>query len=142
MASIGTIRFRNGSSWTDILHPVGSFYFSTSSTSPASLFGGSWTPVTNAAIRGATSTGYTGSDSTTLTISQIPAHQHNSSGTWLAQSVAGGGAATGFDTYWGTGNLTYNTSPSRGGGGRTQTFNVLTTVLCGIVPLRLFGGVL
>ena len=140
MASIGTIRFRNGSSWTDILHPVGSFYFSTSSTSPASLFGGSWTPVTNAAIRGATSIGYTGSDSTTLTISQIPAHQHNSSGTWLAQSVAGGGAATGFDTYWGTGNLTYNKSPSRGGGVLTQISNVLTTVLCGIAPRRQIRG--
>lgn len=142
MATIGTIRYRNGSNWVDILHPVGSFYFSTQSTSPSSLFGGTWIQITNAAIRGATTTGYAGSDSTTLTISQIPAHQHNSSGTWLAQSVAGGGAAAGFDAYWGTGNLGYNTSPSRGGGGRTQTFNVLTTVLCGIVPLRLFGGVL
>lgn len=76
MASVGTIRFRNGSSWTDILHPIGSFYFSTSSTSPSSLFGGTWSQITNAAIRGATSTGYTGSDSTTLTSSQIPAHTH------------------------------------------------------------------
>lgn len=117
MATIGTIRYRNGSNWVDILHPVGSFYFSTQSTSPSSLFGGTWVQITNAAIRGATATGYTGSDSTTLTISQIPAHQHNNSGTWLAQSVAGGGAANGFNTYWGTGNLTYNTSPSQGGGG-------------------------
>lgn len=140
MASIGTIKFKNGSSWIDILHPVGSFYFSTSSTSPSSLFGGTWVQITNAAIRGATTTGYTGSDSTTLTISQIPAHQHNSSGTWLAQSVVGGGAANGFDTYWGTGNLTYTQSPSRGGGGLTQTFNVLTTVLCGIAPRRQIRG--
>lgn len=118
MASVGTIKYKSGSSWVDILHPVGSFYFSTQSTSPSSLFGGTWIRITNAAIRGATTTGYAGSDSTTLTISQIPAHQHNSSGTWLAQSVAGGGAtSSGFDTYWGTGNLGYNTSPSRGGGG-------------------------
>lgn len=74
MASVGTIRFRNGSSWTDILHPVGSFYISNTSTSPASLFGGSWTQITNAALRGATGTGYTGSDITTLSLSQIPSH--------------------------------------------------------------------
>ena len=76
MASVGTIKYKNGSSWIDILHPVGSFYFSTSSTSPVSLFGGSWTQVTGAAIRGNTSTGYVGADTTTLTASQLPQHHH------------------------------------------------------------------
>ena len=136
MATIGTIRYRNGSSWVDILHPVGSFYFSTQSTSPSSLFGGTWIQITNAAIRGATATGYTGSDSTTLTISQIPAHQHNSSGTWLAQSIAGGGAASGFNTYWGTGNLGYNTSPSRGGGGCSHKHSTFLQLFC-VVSFRL-----
>lgn len=115
------------------MYPVGSFYFSTQSISPSSLFGGTWTQITNAAIRGATTIGYTGSDSTTLTINQIPAHQHNASGTWLAQSVAGGGVATGFDTYWGTGNLTYNTTPSRGGGRHTQSCNAPSIAISGIV---------
>lgn len=38
------------STWTNILdlvYPVGSMYFSTSSTSPATLFGGTWTQVTS-----------------------------------------------------------------------------------------------
>lgn len=46
MASVGTIKYKNGSTWVDILHPVGSFYLSTQSTSPSSLFGGTWTPIT------------------------------------------------------------------------------------------------
>lgn len=76
MATIGTIRYRNGSDWVDILHPVGSFYFSTQSTSPASLFGGTWSQISGAVVRGATSTGYGGSDTHTLTISEMPAHKH------------------------------------------------------------------
>lgn len=131
--------YKSGSSWVNalnIFYPVGAFYISNVSTSPATLLGGTWAQVTNAAIRGATSIGYTGSDSTTLTISQIPAHQHNNSGTWLAQSVAGGGAATGFDTYWGTGNLTYNKSPSRGGGGFPHKHSTFLQLLC-VVSCRL-----
>lgn len=58
--------------WLDAIHPVGCFYISQEKTSPSTLFGGTWTQVTGAAIRGATTTGYTGSDSTTLTNSQLP----------------------------------------------------------------------
>lgn len=77
MASIGTIKYKNGLNWIDILHPVGSFYFSTSFTSPSSLFGGSWTQVTGASIRGDTSTGYSDSDTHTLTDSEMPQHVHS-----------------------------------------------------------------
>ena len=76
MASIGTIKYKNGSSWVDILHPVGSVWLSNSSTSPASLFGGTWTQLTNAVLRAATSTGYIGSDTHTLTINEMPKHNH------------------------------------------------------------------
>ena len=76
MASVGTIKYKNGSSWIDILHPINSFYFSYSSTSPSSLFGGTWTQVTGAAIRGNNSVGYTGSDTHTLTVNEIPSHAH------------------------------------------------------------------
>lgn len=85
MASVGTIKYRNGFSWVDILHPVGSFYFSTSSSSPATLFGGTWTQITGAAIRGNTSTGYIGSDTHVLTVSEMPAHTHQrGNGSWIA----------------------------------------------------------
>lgn len=63
----------------DIFYPVGAFYISNKNTSPSSLFGGTWSQVTNAAIRGVASSAkaeYTGSDSTTLTTSQIPSHNH------------------------------------------------------------------
>lgn len=77
MASIGTIKYKNGSSWVDILHPIGSVWLSTSSTSPASLFGGTWTQLTNAVLRAATSTGYIGSDTHTLTEAEMPKHYHD-----------------------------------------------------------------
>lgn len=86
MASVGTIKYKNGSSWVDILHPVNSFYFSHASTSPSSLFGGTWTQVTGAAIRGNNSVGYTGSDTHTLTTNEIPSHSHWLSGADLNSS--------------------------------------------------------
>jgi hypothetical protein len=76
MVSIGTIKYKNGSSWVDILHTVGSVWLSNSSTSPASLFGGTWTQLTNAVLRAATSTEYIGSDTHTLTINEMPSHNH------------------------------------------------------------------
>ena len=61
----------------EILYPVGSFYLSNVDISPASKIGGTWTKVENAALRGASSTGYTGSDSITLSFSQMPTHSHS-----------------------------------------------------------------
>ena len=60
----------------DIIYPVGSIYFSTSSTSPSSIIGGTWTQVTNAVIRGSGG-GYKGSDTHTLTINEMPSHNHS-----------------------------------------------------------------
>ena len=60
-----------------VIYPVGAIYASANSTSPASLLGGSWTQITNAALRGATSVGYTGSDTHILTIKEMPSHIHN-----------------------------------------------------------------
>ena len=71
--------YKSGSNWVNalnIFYPVGAFYISNVSTSPGSLLGGTWAKVTNAAIRGATSTGYTGSDTHTLTVNEMPAHRH------------------------------------------------------------------
>lgn len=74
-------------------HPVGSYYWSSSNTSPATLFGGTWIQVTDKFILAAGSTytaGATGGSathnhtqasttgSTTLTTNQIPAHTHGS----------------------------------------------------------------
>ena len=44
---------KNGNSWVNYnllnAYPVGAIYASANSTSPASLFGGSWTQITDAA---------------------------------------------------------------------------------------------
>lgn len=49
-------------SLTDLIYPVGAFYISNSSTSPASLFGGSWTQVMGRYLYGTTWTGTGGKD--------------------------------------------------------------------------------
>ena len=59
-----------------IIYPVGSLYFSTVSTSPATLFGGTWVQITGAVIRGDNSLGYGGSDTHTMTESEMPSHCH------------------------------------------------------------------
>ena len=64
----------------DSIYPVGSIYMSVSSTSPATLFGGTWSQLTDRFLLGAGSTytaGNTGGAATvTLTTSQMPAHTH------------------------------------------------------------------
>ena len=117
MASVGTIKYKNGSSWIDILHPVNSFYFSYASTSPANLFGGTWTQVTNAALRGATNVGYTGSDSHTLTVDEIPAHAHIV--TSLGYNMNNGTNTHG--SYWGGQNINNHPVTNYVGGGAAHS---------------------
>lgn len=65
----------------DIIYPVGSIYFSTSSTSPASSIGGTWTQITDAVIAASGSTyssaaaSYGGSK--TIATNQMPEHKHS-----------------------------------------------------------------
>ena len=66
----------------DIVYPIGSMYIANSSTSPASIIGGSWAQITNAALRGATSVGYTGSDTHTIALKEIPNHDHALTWAW------------------------------------------------------------
>lgn len=62
------------------VYPVGAIYISTASTSPASLFGGSWTQLTDRFLLGAGSTysaGATGGAAThKLSVSEMPKHSH------------------------------------------------------------------
>lgn len=63
----------------DMFYPVGSLYFSTNYTSPASVIGGTWTQIENALL-GATGDkmgdikNYNGSYR--ITVNQMPAHSH------------------------------------------------------------------
>lgn len=75
-------------------YPVGSIYMSVNSTSPATLFGGTWQQLENRFLLGAGSSytaGATGGEAEhTLTINEMPSHRHDlayggtqrSSGTW------------------------------------------------------------
>lgn len=62
------------------LHPVGSIYMSADSTSPASLFGGTWEQLKDRFLLGAGDSyaaGGTGGEAThTLTVSEMPNHTH------------------------------------------------------------------
>lgn len=125
--------YKNGSSWINALnlfYPTGAIYVSTTSTSPGTLFGGTWQQISNAALRAATSSiaSYTGSDTHTLTVNEIPAHKHN-----LAVPQNGGG-------YYGWHLSTTNTSEyglsnaacaNIGGGRHIQSCNAPTTAICG-----------
>lgn len=66
----------------DAIYPVGSIYLAYNHTNPGTLFGGTWTRITNAFLWATTSTGtigQTGGEQTvTLTEAQLPAHSHGS----------------------------------------------------------------
>ena len=61
-------------------YPVGSIYLSVNSTSPASLFGGTWTQIKDVFLLGAGDTysnGATGGSAThTLNTNEMPSHEH------------------------------------------------------------------
>lgn len=63
------------------IYPIGSLYMSIYNTSPASLFGGTWTPIYDRFIIAAggsyESTSVGGEATHTLTTAEIPAHTHN-----------------------------------------------------------------
>ena len=65
----------------DLIYPVGSIYLSVVSTSPATLFGGTWEKLQDRFLVGAGnsySIGATGGEAThTLTTSELPSHKHD-----------------------------------------------------------------
>ena len=73
------------------LYPVGAVYISANSTSPASLFGGTWEQLKDRFLLGAGDSyaagGTGGEENVTLTVEQLPEHYHSNSnksttGTW------------------------------------------------------------
>lgn len=73
-----------GKSWSEMMleiYPVGSIFMSVNETSPASLFGGTWEQLKDRFLLGAGDSyvaGSTGGEETvTLTIDEMPKHDHN-----------------------------------------------------------------
>lgn len=126
----------------DILWPVGSVYISTDASNPSTKFGGTWSQITGGFIYGTTATsgskggtGNTGTGtstgknngntgSTTLTVDQIPSHNHKID----IGSFANGGEdwssiKNGHIAPQNNQGTTFTTRTSGGGKGHTHTLN-------------------
>lgn len=108
------------------VYPVGSIYCSYGSTSPATLFGfGSWTKIEGRFLLGASSTyglgSMGGAATVTLTINQIPSHNHSA-------STGGAGGHTHTVTIITAGNHTHSLTASAAKAGKhVHTITVNST---------------
>ena len=101
----------------NLIYPVGSYYWSSSSTSPGTLFGGTWTQVKDRFVLAAGSSysvGSTGGEAShKLTVSEIPAHAHYT-------SVYTGSGSVGHFAGTGGSNLYSNCDTGTAGGGNAH----------------------
>lgn len=79
----------------DIIYPIGSIYFSTIGTSPASFIGGTWEKIEDRFLVGtgtSFSAGDTGGENEhTLTVNEMPKHNHTYNSNFTVQSDEGNG---------------------------------------------------
>lgn len=77
-----------------VIYPVGAIFASTSSTSPSSMFGGTWSQITgDTCLMAGTSVGNVGSK--TITINNMPAHSHRAKGPGTVNNYHTGGTLFG-----------------------------------------------
>lgn len=104
-------------------YPVGAVYISYTSTSPASLFGGSWTPIVGRFPYFNNGNGVGGSHTHTLTASEMPSHNHGLSNSKDGTGVGFWRTDAGSGSKWSLLTRTYSgcdyalTVGSMGGGG-------------------------
>ena len=82
LSSNNYIIYADGKNVTDTIYPVGSLYWSSKSTNPSSLFGGTWVQIKDKFVLACgdtyTSSGATGgASSVTLSVSNMPSHNHS-----------------------------------------------------------------
>ena len=149
-ADTDSLDYKIANMW-ETIYPVGAIYLSYVSTSPASLFGGTW----EAIAAGMVLVGYNGSDTDfnaagktggakthTLTAAQMPAHTHTQNAHSHSANVQWGTANydqnrrsdTGTGNYAGSGASTRNvdsttaTNQNTGGGGAHNNLQPFFTV--------------
>ena len=65
-----------------VMYPIGSLYFSTTSTSPANIIGGTWSQITGAVIAATGENSFANAASyggnLAISLNQIPRHNHSS----------------------------------------------------------------
>lgn len=66
-----------------VAYPVGSLYISYKSDSPAELFGGSWVQIKDVFLRAANDVNTGGSDTKSLTVTNMASHNHGGRINWL-----------------------------------------------------------
>ena len=72
-----------------LVYPVGAVYVSWSPTSPASLFGGTWTPITGCFPYFNAGIGTGGSNSQTLSVANLPSHSHTLDSALIKYTTSG-----------------------------------------------------
>lgn len=108
-------------------YPVGSIYMSGVKVDPAALFGGKWEEIHNKFLFSA-GTSYEngeipleGAETVTLSIDELPSHEHPIPGTNTSSSVSGYNPEPIGRQYWAVGSIT--SSSWGGSGGVTQPHN-------------------
>lgn len=91
--TLNTISFKDSSAWhtlLNLIYPKGTVFSSYVSTTPATLFGGTWSAITGRFpyYNAGTATG--GSNTHTLTIAQMPKHNHKLSLRGNGNNISGG----------------------------------------------------
>ena len=101
LSSNNYIIYADGKNLTDTIYPVGSLYWSSKSTNPSSLFGGTWVQIKDRFVLACGDTYKTvgatgGASSVTLSVSNMPSHNHSftPSGT-VSSSFTGTSTTTG-----------------------------------------------
>lgn len=82
LSSDNYIIYADGKNVTDTIYPVGSLYWSSKSTNPASLFGGTWVQIKDRFVLACGDTYKTvgatgGASSVTLSVDNMPSHSHS-----------------------------------------------------------------
>jgi hypothetical protein len=76
--TLGNIYIKDSADWNtylDLVYPIGALYISATSTSPASLLGGTWSSVTGGKYLRANAS-FDNGGSNTISIDQMPSHNH------------------------------------------------------------------
>ena len=101
----------------DLVYPVGSIYLSVGSTSPSTLFGGTWEQIKDTFLLGSGDNytlGDTGGEAThTLTANEIPSHHHDVG--WDYEGGTGAGHGTLLRPQWANPQNEYDTTSVGGG---------------------------
>ena len=110
----------------DLVYPVGSIYLSVSSTSPSTLFGGTWEQIKDTFLLGAGDSytlGDTGGEAThTLTVDEIPSHHHielYGDSEWVDEHGLGN-SANGYKPSFGSSLISKENLTANTGGGQAH----------------------